>query len=276
MHQRSGLRLPYPSVSTLLTLLTAGVMLIAVGCGTTVGGGGYNPTTNANQLSEAVIEKAPIKNVVIAHVNIGAPSRNYIKKSETMVDGRIAAYLRANGYTILPQREFSQRWNNATLIYGDPVDPTTGRINTKTFIQIVQSVRDDMRDKTNVDGFVFTDLIEHDAVVSGGMNHIARFNGVSRKPSLKGPGDGVSADFDWSRPVSAVSLQVSIYNIDLEQAFAGLGGIDLTDAIDTRSGNGWVRRKDVLENENHIDEGIQLALHPFIVMDNWPGNNPDG
>ena len=193
-----------------------------------------------------------------------------------MVDGRIAAYLRANGYTILPQREFSQRWNNATLIYGDPVDPTTGRINTKTFIQIVQSVRDDMRDKTNVDGFVFTDLIEHDAVVSGGMNHIARFNGVSRKPSLKGPGDGVSADFDWSRPVSAVSLQVSIYNIDLEQAFAGLGGIDLTDAIDTRSGNGWVRRKDVLENENHIDEGIQLALHPFIVMDNWPGNNPDG
>ena len=276
MHQRSGLRLPYPSVSTLLTLLTAGVVLIAVGCGTTVGGGGYNPTTNANQLSEAVIEKAPIKNVVIAHVNIGAPSRNYIKKSETMVDGRIAAYLRANGYTILPQREFSQRWNNATLIYGDPVDPTTGRINTKTFIQIVQSVRDDMRDKTNVDGFVFTDLIEHDAVVSGGMNHIARFNGVSRKPSLKGPGDGVSADFDWSRPVSAVSLQVSIYNIDLEQAFAGLGGIDLTDAIDTRSGNGWVRRKDVLENENHIDEGIQLALHPFIVMDNWPGNNPDG
>lgn len=276
MHQRSGLRLPFHSVSMLLTLLAAGVMLVAAGCGTTVGGGGYNPTTNANQLSEAVVEKAPIKNVVIAHINIGAPSRNYIKKSETMVDGRIAAYLRANGYNILPQREFSQRWNNATLIYGDPVDPTTGRINTKTFIQIVQSVRDDMRDKTNVDGFVFTDLIEHDAVVSGGMNHIARFNGVSRKPSLKGPGDGVSADFDWSRPVSAVSLQVSIYNIELEQAFAGLGGIDLTDAIDTRSGNGWVRRKDVLENENHIDEGIQLALHPFIVMDNWPGNNPDG
>ena len=74
--------------------------------------------------------------------------------------------------------------------------------------------------------------------------------------------------------MSAVSLQVSVYNIDLDQVFAGLGGIDLTDAIDTRSGNGWVRRKDVLENENYIDEGIQLALHPLIVMDNWPGENP--
>ena len=270
---------PYTVSRTAATKITAVLALVASlslllsGCANTAGGG-YNATTNANQLNQAVLDKQPIKNVVIAHINIGAPSRNYIKKSETMVDGRIAAYLRANGYTILPQREFSQRWNNATLIYGDPVDPTTGRINTKTFIQIVQAVRDDMREKTDVEGFVFTDLMEHDAVVSGGMNHIARFNGVSRKPSLKGPGDGVSADFDWTSPVSAVSLQVSVYNLELEQAFAGLGGIDLTDAIDTRSGNGWVRRKDVLENEDYIDEGIQLAFHPMIVMDNWPGEQP--
>lgn len=254
--------------------LIASLMLMASGCGTTGTSSGYNATTNPNQLNEAIVAEKPMKNVVIAHVNIGAPSRNYIKRSEAMVDGRIAEYLRDNGYNILPQREFSQRWNNATLIYGDPVDPTTGRINTKTFIRITQSIRDDMREKTDVDGFIFTDLIEHDAVVSGGMNHIARFNGVSRKPSLKGPGDGVSSDFDWSRPVSAVSLQISVYNIDLDQAFAGLGGIDLTDAIDTRSGNGWVRRKDILENENYIDQGIELALHPLIVMDNWPGADP--
>lgn len=270
MLQRQSLRSrPYAPIT-----LIASLMLIASGCGTTGTSSGYNATTNPNQLNEAIVAEKPMKNVVIAHVNIGAPSRNYIKRSEAMVDGRIAEYLRDNGYNILPQREFSQRWNNATLIYGDPVDPTTGRINKKTFIRITQSIRDDMREKTDVDGFIFTDLIEHDAVVSGGMNHIARFNGVSRKPSLKGPGDGVSSDFDWSRPVSAVSLQISVYNIDLDQAFAGLGGIDLTDAIDTRSGNGWVRRKDILENENYIDQGIELALHPLIVMDNWPGADP--
>ena len=270
MLQRQSLRSrPYAPIT-----LIASLMVIASGCGTTGTSSGYNATTNPNHLNEAIVAVKPMKNVVIAHVNIGAPSRNYIKRSEAMVDGRIAEYLRDNGYNILPQREFSQRWNNATLIYGDPVDPTTGRINTKTFIRITQSIRDDMREKTDVDGFIFTDLIEHDAVVSGGMNHIARFNGVSRKPSLKGPGDGVSSDFDWSRPVSAVSLQISVYNIDLDQAFAGLGGIDLTDAIDTRSGNGWVRRKDILENENYIDQGIELALHPLIVMDNWPGADP--
>ncbi len=262
---------------TVAFLIAALVSLTVAGCGSTsVGGGGYNPTTNVNQLNDAAMAKGAPKTVVIAHVNIGAPSRNYIKRSEAMVDGRIGAYLKANGYTILPQREFSQRWNNATLIYGDPVDPTTGRVNTKTFIQIIQSIRDDMVEKTGVEGFVFTDLIEHDAVVSGGLNHIARFNGVTRKPSLKGPGDGVSSDFDWSQPVAAVSVQISVYNSDLDQVFAGLGGIDLTDAIDTRSGTGWVRRKDVLGNEDFIDEGIQLALHPLIPMSKWPGENPDG
>ena len=255
---------------------TVGGMLIALlfitGCATS---GDYNPTTNANQINQAALDKGAPKTIVIASVNIGMPSRNYIEKSEPMVDGRVAAYLRDHGYKILPQREFSQRWENAKLIYGDPIDPTTGRLNTKSFIQIIQSIRNDMRDKTDVEGFLFTDLMEHDAVVSGGMNHVARFNGVTRKPSLKGPGDGVSADFDWGAPVSAVSLQVSLYNMDLDQVFVGLGGIDLTDAIDTRSGNGFVRRKDVLENEDFIDEGIALALHPLIPMANWPGIDPN-
>ncbi|MEL0088612.1 MAG: hypothetical protein VW757_11045, partial [Halieaceae bacterium] len=252
--------------------LYVGVVLTAalsLGCSTT---SEYNPTTNANQLNQAALDKGPLKTVVITSVNIGTPSRNYIEKSEPMVDGRVAAYLRSNGYEILPQREFSQRWENAKLIYGDPIDPTTGRLNTKSFIQIIQYIRDDMREKTDVHGFLFTDLMEHDAVVSGGMNHVARFNGVTRKPSLKGPGDGVSADFDWGAPVAAVSLQVSLYNLDLDQVFLGVGGIDLTDAIDTRSGNGWVRRKDVLQNEDYIDEGIALALHPLIPMSNWPGD----
>jgi hypothetical protein len=255
---------------------TGGGLLVALlflaGCAT---GGDFNPTTNANQINQAALDKGAPKTIVIASVNIGTPSRNYIEKSEPMVDGRVAAYLRDHGYKILPQREFSQRWENAKLIYGDPIDPTTGRLNTKSFIQIIQSIRNDMRDKTDVEGFLFTDLMEHDAVVSGGMNHVARFNGVTRKPSLKGPGDGVSADFDWGAPVSAVSLQVSLYNMDLDQVFMGLGGIDLTDAIDTRSGNGFVRRKDVLENEDFIDEGIALALHPLIPMANWPGIDPN-
>ena len=96
MLQRQSLRSrPYAPIT-----LIASLMLMASGCGTTGTSSGYNATSNPNQLNEAIVAEKPMKNVVIAHVNIGAPSRNYIKRSEAMVDGRIAEYLRDNGYNI--------------------------------------------------------------------------------------------------------------------------------------------------------------------------------
>ena len=62
------------------------------------------------------------------------------------------------------------------------------------------------------------------------------------------------------------------FNMELGRIFSGEGGIDVTDAVDTRSGTAFVRRRDVLENENHIDEGIAIAFHPVIAMKKWPGN----
>ena len=46
-----------------------------------------------------------------------------------------------------------------------------------------------------------------------------------------------------------------------------------TDAIDARSSSGrYVRRRNMLENESFINEGISLALHPIVVYEDWPGN----
>jgi hypothetical protein len=56
--------------------------------------------------------------------------------------------------------------------------------------------------------------------------------------------------------------------------FVGEGGIALNEAVDTRSGTGFVRRREILGNETHIREGVALALHPLMPMKNWPGD-PD-
>ena len=122
---------------------------------------------------------------------------------------------------------------------------------------------------------MFTDLLEQEATFAG-MQHIARWHGVSRKPTLQGPGDGVSADFNWNAPVKVASLWVSVYNMDLQRVFTSIGGLDTTQAINTRSSSGaFVRRRSMLENESHIREGIELAFHPFIVMEAWPGQAPE-
>ena len=33
------------------------------------------------------------------------------------------------------------------------------------------------------------------------------------------------------------------------------------------------RRRNILENERYVQEGIELAFHPFIEMEDWPGED---
>ena len=233
----------------------------------------YNPTVFPASIDQERLEAQPMKIVVIAHVNLGSQSRNYLKKEAPRIDAKIVEYLKENGFTVLPQREFEQRWNTAVRAFGNPVDPTSGKINGKTFAQIMHSVRDELVESSSIDGFIFTDLVEVQESFSGGMKHLARWDGVSRTPTMQGPGDGVSASFDWSMMAAMVSLKVTIYDTELKPVFHGRGGIDATDAIDSRSTKGrYIRRRNILENESNIMEGIQLAFYPLIDMEDWPGN----
>ncbi len=252
-----------------LSSLCAAVILVIAGC---AGTPTYNPTVYPFNISEEVLAESEIKTVVIAHVNLGLRSRSYLEKEAKRIDGYIDRYLRDNGYKVLPQREFKQHWSTAERAFGNPVDPTTGKINMKTFAQIMTSVRDQMKE-SNLDAFIFTDLVEFQQAFSNGLKHLARWDGVSRKPTLQGPGNGVSEGFDWYKPAAVASLQINIYDMELRHLFTSRGGLDATDAIDTRSSSGrFVRRRNVLENETYIHEGIALAFHPFIEMEDWPGN----
>jgi hypothetical protein len=256
------------SLCRLAALLAASALVVACS-GTPT----HNPTTFPFQIDQAKLDANPIKTVVIAHVNLGSQSRNYLEKEAPRIDASVAQYLKDNGFKVLSQRDFEQHWNTAVRAFGNPIDPTSGKLNRKTFSLIMHQVRDEMQASTKLDAFIFTDLVELEVAFSGGLKHVARWDGVSRTPTLQGPGDGVSADFDWNMLAAVVSLQVSIYNMQLEPVFSSRGGIDATDAIDSRSSTGrYIRRRNILDNETNIQEGIALAFYPFIPMEDWPGN----
>lgn len=253
-----------------IRLLFIALATMLAACSTTPS---YNPTTFPFEMNEEKMAATTVKTVIIPHVNLGTPSRSYLEKEAPRIDGLVTSYLKENGYNVLPQREFKQHWNTAVRAFGDPVDPTTGKVNMKTFAQIMQSVRDQLQESSDLDAFVFTDLVELEVSFSGGMKHLARWDGVTRKPSLQGPGEGVSVDFDWNMPAAVASLQVSIYDMQLQRLFASRGGLDATDAIDTRSSRErYLRRRQILENESNIQECIELAFHTFIVNENRPAN----
>jgi hypothetical protein len=247
--------------------------LLACAIAACSGSPAYNPSVFPYEINEEELAKSRPKRVVIATVNLGGPSRSYLEEMEPTIDKAVADYLEENGFRIVPQRRFEQQWKTALRIYGDPVDPTSGRVNQKTFTLALVSVRDALQKSGDVDAIVFTDIIERDINFSGGLKHLARWDGVSRKPSLQGPGEGVSADFDWNKSAKGASLWVNVYNMELQRVFTSIGGMDTTEAIDTRSASGeFVRRRSLLESEANVREGVELAFHPFIQMKNYPGN----
>jgi hypothetical protein len=262
---------PAPTLRNLRILAILMLTTFVLACSS---GPSYNPTTFSSEYDRGTVEAANIKSVIITHVNISGPSRSYLERHETRVDAKLAQRLKEAGYKVLPQRLFTQEWNTAIRAFGDPFDPTTGRVNMKTFVLIMNSIKDQMVSNSNVDAFIFTDLIENQTAFNNGMNHEARWDGVSRKPSLQGPGTSIPAGFDWNQLASVVSLQIVMFDRNLERLFLGRGGIDATDAIDARSGTRFERRRNLLESEKYIDEGINLALHPWVTMQNWPGSQP--
>ncbi len=65
---------------------------------------------------------------------------------------------------------------------------------------------------------------------------------------------------------------VTIYDINLNRVFISRGGIDTLYAVDMKSSNPkFIRKKKLVDSEDHIEEALELAFHPFIIMDGYPG-----
>ena len=71
-------------------LLVAALMLTGlIACGSATVGGGYNATTPTNVFEESLFDQLDSNVVVIASVNLGGPSRNYLKKRGSFVNSRV-------------------------------------------------------------------------------------------------------------------------------------------------------------------------------------------
>jgi hypothetical protein len=233
----------------------------------------YNPTVIKYHIDEAVVRDKGFTQVMIAPINIGKPSRKYLDKGEKRVDRYIEDYLKQNGFEVVSNRPFESRWQQALRKYGQVYDPSTGKFSHYYQSALAETLKQVFDGLPNLDAVVFTDLVEREIMFSDGMQHIARWDGVQRKPKFTGTGDSVSEDFSWQQNVDAVSLAINVYDRNLRNVFQSAGGLEVTDALNMRDAK-FVRRNDVLENDTNIEEGIQLAFHPLIVMEDYPGKEP--
>lgn len=248
--------------------------LLALGaCSTTTS----NSTVFPYQIDQEALAQQPVKRIVVATANFsGEPTRQYLQSGARRINAMVKEHLSRNGYELVPDYVFDNAWNQAIRTYGNMYDPTTGRVDPDTWRAVMITTATALRERGDIDAIVFADVIEHDVQHSFGMQHYARWWGVTRKPALQGPGDGVPADFDWGQQIKGASLWVNIYSMELEPLFSSRGGLDVLQAIDMKMSNpAFVRRKKLLDNSANLEEGIALAFHPFIPMKKYPGPSPE-
>ena len=234
----------------------------------------YNPTTAPYQIDRAVLAKKPIKRVVIATANVsGEPTRYFLQKPPAHIDAMVKKYLEAHGYQIAPNYQFDNAYNQAVRTYGNLYDPTSGRVDPTTWRAVMTSTIKDLQG-SDIDAIIFTDVIERDVSHSVGLDHIAQWDGVARKPGFSTAAASLPEGFDWNKTLKAATLVITIYTTDLEGVFTGRGGLDTLQVINTKaSPPNYERRKHVLNSDDNVEEGIEIAFHPFIPMKGYPGKD---
>lgn len=230
----------------------------------------YKPTAYPYQIDQAAIKKQPINNVMVASINAGKPSRHYLQRHESFVDTRLSEYLEQHDIRLSSSRLFDFYWGKYKNQYGNLT--SAGRV-TAGFKKAKQATLDDIFTQyPKLDAVIFTDLLETPVRYSNQDNRTAQWHGVMRQVKVEGIGEGFTTDFNWMKDVSGISIMVTIVNRQQEQVFQSIGGIQIAEALKIQNKSAsFSRRHDLLRSNKEIDEGVKLALHPFIYWDGHPG-----
>lgn len=250
------------------SVLLLSLCLVLTGCSSGGGAeGGSDATRVKAEYDPRLADKAQFGRLLIAHVNLGKPSRAYLAEHEEKIDALIVERLRQAGYEIEPTSEFEQAWREGVRKWGEPYNPSTGRLNVQALQYVLAEAVTWLAANTQAKAVVFTNLEEQQVYFNPSGNHMAYFMGVGRKPATRG-GEGISGDFNWVQGVDAVSINIKVLDLKLQQLFSGAGGIEVTETLDLKGSTPrWMRSKKILDSDSFIEEGINLALDPWIKPD---------
>jgi hypothetical protein len=257
--------------STVRALLLLGFVCVLAACSSTLD---PNPTTPKYQINREALQKKPLKKLVIATTNIsGEPTRYHLQSAAVRIDEIVKKYLQEHGYQVAPSYQFENAWNQAIRTYGDMYDPTTGKVDAQTWRAVMITTMKTLQETTDIDAIVFTDVVSLNSAHDVGMDHMAQWDGVRRKPSYSSSTSDMPTDFNWGQTIEVASLAVTIYSTNMEGLFSSRGGLETLQEVNTKNKATFIRRKHILENDSYIEEGIELAFHPFIKMKSYPGDD---
>lgn len=231
----------------------------------------YNPTTFAYEYHAERMKERP-KAVMISPINYGNPSRHYLARHESTIDHTTRDFLKKQDIRTLSNKSFLSFWKKSEIEYGNTFNPSTGE-KTATFrLALEQTLNNVFSQHPELDAVIFTDIIEVPVPNTTSLKKSLEWHGIQRKIKVEGIDDWATDDLKMSQTLDGISIEIHIFNRDLQLVHHSIGGIQIAQSLKvTNKKARFARRNDLLAAEDDINDGLVLAFHPWISMKNYPG-----
>lgn len=219
------------------------------------------------------ISRATIQNSarMIALAPVADPSGIQVAESLLVqIDALIEGMLLGAGYHCVPRQEYVATWDHIVAQMGGLYEAETEEIDELKLEVAREQLRRDLMEIYQSDFVLYPEIWIVDAAHSGG---VANWDGASQ--SLVGFGTRVlnvieaylSQDGGFLQPglVNALSLGITVENMDGVEIFQNAGGIEVLKDADRQNGNAEaVLYKTVLADPKRNHEAVRTALLPLV------------
>jgi hypothetical protein len=219
------------------------------------------------------ISRATIQNSarMIALAPVADPSGIQVAESLLVqIDALIEEMLLGAGYHCVPRQEYVATWDHIVAQMGGLYESETEEIDELKLEVAREQLRRDLMEIHQSDFVLYPEIWIVDAAHSGG---VANWDGASQ--SLVGFGTRVlnvieaylSQDGGFLQPglVNALSLGITVENMDGVEIFQNAGGIEVLKDADRQNGNAEaVLYKTVLADPKRNHEAVRTALLPLV------------
>lgn len=219
----------------------------------------------------AKLNSPDIKRVMLATVNYGLPSRQYLQSHEQNIDEYIAQYLKKQQLHVYSSKPFEQLWRQAENEHGTLYNRTTGQNTQAHQLAYQQTLTTLFANNPNIDAIIFTDLIEIPIRYQYATQRNAEWHGVQRRIKVEGLGEGAPIDFNLAQEIDAISLAITVVDRQQRIIFKSIGGIQVAQALVLgNKTTSFQKRRDLLSSKKDIQQAIEIAFHPLIKMKGYP------
>lgn len=215
------------------------------------------------ELKEGV-DPAATQGVYLAPINATSRLDETLLEGAERVHEQIREYLEGKDIEVVtgPLYDFHQAWRGSFRgVELSPPEPERRRRGRSDSLpappaEAMRELFASLGGPEAFDTLVVPDLMIRPARLSGVRAH---WDGVHRKQES-------SRSVPWRGETNALSLRVRLFRSDGEMIFEGIGGLDMLFRFNFEKARAEPV-DDILGEPEHIEEGVAVAFHPFLAIE---------